>query len=118
MSDARAELERLEPALGLLQALELVQGPPLTVSEQARADAQADAETLREFMRHGRHFCGVPYAPGWELSFMDYGWGTRKAIAWRRPGQAGRRAVVCARAAFKACPGLRPEVRVLTGGRP
>ena len=77
-------------------------------SEQSRADAVADAETLRLYMRDGTLFNGVTQPPGYELRlFPDPGAGVRKHI---RRGWADRAAAAAARAArfvFRAVPALR-----------
>jgi hypothetical protein len=81
----------------------------MSASEQARADAFADAATLRLFMRDGRHFCGLGTCLGWSLSFQDLGHGVRKHLARRWYERAAKSAESAARAAFEYIPGLRGD---------
>lgn len=74
---------------------------------QSEMDATADAETLRLFMRDGRHFCGLDHPEGWWLGHMDLGAGVRKHLLRGWGGRAASAAVHAARAAFKAVPELR-----------
>lgn len=73
------------------------------------ADAIADAETLILFMRSGREFCGLRYCEGWSLSFCDLSAGARKHARRGWAHRAAAAAMLGAREAFKAVPGLRAE---------
>ncbi len=80
----------------------------MTASEQARADALADAETLQEYLR--RLPLGSLLRPGMSgLGLCGSSHGVRKAIARGHLNVAARRASAAAHAAFRAVPGLRGE---------
>lgn len=68
----------------------------MTASEQARADAMADAETLRINARLGA-----------TLTHGNSVINSAKRTDWQAPTLAYCRAVEAARAAFRAVPGLR-----------
>jgi len=71
----------------------------LTQSEQARADAMADAETLRRWLRSS-----MP-SSAWRFdSGLCYRWPSK-----RIPVPDPISAMCRARAAFRACPGLRGD---------
>jgi len=79
----------------------------VTTSEQARADAIADAETLRLFATDGRHFCCVTWPDHVLFSAFNLGAGPKKHIKRGWAERAGNSAAGAARAAFRAVPGLR-----------
>ena len=80
----------------------------MTTSEQARADARADAETLRAFIGSAnreaiREGAKPPYP-----TLRCIAWGTRASDRMERGGDsATAAAVLAARIAFRAIPGLR-----------
>lgn len=82
----------------------------MTATEQARADAIADAETLRLYARDGMLFNGTPRQPGYELRIIeDPSYGARKHIRRGWADRASRAAFHAARFVFRAVPGLRGD---------
>jgi len=79
------------------------------VLNQGYLDALVDAETLRLFMRDGRHFVGLKdfQCPGFGLGVLDLGRGARRAIERGHMNVAARRARYAARSAMRWIPGLR-----------
>ena len=79
----------------------------MTTSEQARADALADAETLGRLIRsmHGVESC--PSAAPYLCGMVPAAGATMHYIRHRNPRSAYLNARKAALAAFRAVPGLR-----------
>ena len=81
----------------------------MTTSEQARADAMADAETLLEFVGEK-----LQYHSGFRMArdygdFAVYTLQHLKPRAYKARAQAIEFSIIAARAAFRAVPGLRGD---------
>jgi hypothetical protein len=81
----------------------------MTSSEQARADALADAETLRRLVESMHGVASCPQAPALLFGIPRYCSDVFMGIKQGTPWFAARGARRAAWAAFRAVPGLRGD---------